>query len=972
MNMRNGHNFRFLLTLLLVTGFLLTNFGAPASKVYAQDVPSDTPTAEPQPTQTAEQPTLEPTQAPAVTETPVAQPIPATIQATVVTDTTISQPTLEPTQAPVVTQTPVPPAAPAVTQTAPVEPLVKKAPIVKINDYLSIQTLSLANGVTLIGTDIGGPPVPPPGTEAQRTVAEVVPQSAMTLPKVPAFTWVLGCSAVSSAMIAGYYDNSGYPNMYTGATNGGVMPSNDSSWSHWTDVSGRSYPNNPLIASHNGSDGRISRGTVDDYWVKYFELPDSPVQDPFITNGWAQHTWGTAIGDYMKTSQSNYYNTDGSTMFYNYYPLSSKKLTCSDMKNVYGVDINDGTYGRKLFYEARGYTVTDCYNQNTDNKISGGFSLANYKSEIDAGHPVLLNLAGHSIVGYGYDSTSSTIYIHDTWDLQQHSMTWGGSYSDMELLSVSIVNLVSLATPPALISPSGDITASQPAYKWRTVSGATGYQLKVTNTDTSAIMVNKAVSTSACSGGVCSTTPSVSLTGVNYKFEVATKNSSGMGSYSTPMTFREIRHFTPATAPALVSPSGPIWVLKPTYRWNPLLAATGYVIKVTNNDTLKVVVNSSVSTSVCGSTSCSYTPSVSLADGNYQFEVAAKNSYGQGPFGGPMTFQDFYHTPPNTPSLISPSGAVYVQKPPYKWTPSARSTGYVLKVTNTDNGVVVVNASVSTSVCKSTACSYTPSVSLYGGNYKFEVAAKNSYGQSALSAPMTFLAGFNSSFNGSSTGWKAQAGGGWSTSSYYYYTSGSFNKWSTARYNGTYTNFDFSAQLKRKNGVYFDGTNYWAPANAIFVRQGASFSSTNEWYPGYMFAYYDWGSLGHTPAFAIWRYEANGTYTIVVFANTNAVVPNGWNVLRITATGGTFNFYINDVSVYGLTDASFSRGSVGVGMQKISTASTTYYVNWATLGQYVSGVLSNAISASQQTLNAEGQNVPAGYIFPEKIKYFQP
>jgi hypothetical protein len=38
----------------------------------------------------------------------------------------------------------------------------------------------------------------------------------------------------------------------------------------------------------------------------------------------------------------------------------------------------------------------------------------------------------------------------------------------------------------------------------------------------------------------------------------------------------------------------------------------------------------------------------------------------------------------------------------------------------------------------------------------------------------------------------------------------------------------------------------------------------------------------------------------------------------------------------------------------------------------VSGALSNTISASQQTLNAAGANIPAGYIFPEKIKYFQP
>ena len=42
----------------------------------------------------------------------------------------------------------------------------------------------------------------------------------------------------------------------------------------------------------------------------------SSASDPYITGGWTQHTWGDAIGDYMKTSQSAYDNTDGSTNFY--------------------------------------------------------------------------------------------------------------------------------------------------------------------------------------------------------------------------------------------------------------------------------------------------------------------------------------------------------------------------------------------------------------------------------------------------------------------------------------------------------------------------------------------------------------------------------------------------------------------------------------------------------------------------------
>ncbi len=148
--------------------------------------------------------------------------------------------------------------------------------------------------------------------------------------------------------------------------------------------------------------------------------------------------------------------------------------------------------------------------------------------------------------------------------------------------------------------------------------------------------------------------------------------------------------------------------------------------------------------------------------------------------------------------------------------------------------------------------------------------------------------------------------------------------------------------------------------------------SVNNWYPGYTFAYYDWGTLGYTPSFGIWREEADGSSTNIVFANSDAILSNDWNVLRITASGNTFNFYINNALVYSLTDSSFSSGSVGVGMFKNSTVSTTYYATWATLGQYVSGEYSSTISAGQQAYNQSGKNVPPDYISPEKIKHFQP
>ena len=331
----------------------------------------------------------------------------------------------------------------------------------EINPYFSIEYTTAPDGTPLSGYIINGPPAPLPEFAAERAASIRSTTAGIILPDFPSFNWVFGCSAVSGAMIAGYYDRGTYPNMYAGPTNGGVMPLTDTSWPTWTDVVADTYPNNPLIASHLGVDGLAVKGSIDDYWVSY----GSAANDPYITGGWPQHTWGTAIGDFMKTSQSAYGNTDGSTSFYNYTDAPDR-LTCADMV-TYEIEDLDGTYGRKLFYEARGYTVTECYSQKTDNTIAGGFSLANFQAEINAGHPVLLNLAGHSIVGYGYDG--STIYIRDTWDNNPaniYTMPWGGSYEGMQLLSVSVVNLASTVPTTLTLAPflvKGYLTHQPPA-----------------------------------------------------------------------------------------------------------------------------------------------------------------------------------------------------------------------------------------------------------------------------------------------------------------------------------------------------------------------------------------------------------------------------------------------------------------------------------------------------------------------------
>ncbi|MCX6012099.1 MAG: YDG domain-containing protein, partial [Chloroflexi bacterium] len=277
------------------------------------------------------------------------------------------------------------------------------------------------------------------------------------------FDWSYGCSATSAAMLFVYYDRTGYGNMYSGSTNGGVCPLDNSMWGETV------YPSVtchecPLSATHKGIDGRTSMGHVDDYWIDY----QNAGPDPYVSN-WIEHTQGNCTGDYMGTNQSKFNNKDGGTSFYfgdegeplyNYLAPSGKR---------------DGCYGMRLFAESRGYTVVANYSQciygyegNTR-----GFTYNQFKSEIDAGRPVLIQLDGHTMLGYGYNTTGNVVYIHDTWDHNAHEMTWGGSYSGMEHYGVTVLQLA-INTTTMVTSSSSTSTYGDPVTFTATVTGTSG------------------------------------------------------------------------------------------------------------------------------------------------------------------------------------------------------------------------------------------------------------------------------------------------------------------------------------------------------------------------------------------------------------------------------------------------------------------------------------------------------------------
>ncbi len=277
------------------------------------------------------------------------------------------------------------------------------------------------DGKEFVGIKVPG--LPPQGFKMP--VAQPT-ESAVLLNNVPAYDWSFGCSATSAAMMAGYYDNNGYPALYTGPANGGIAPMNNSSWgSAW--INGEERKLCPLSATRLGLDGRLSRGHVDDYWV----VSGDPGPDPYVSNGWVQHSYEDCTSDFMKTNQAEYGNSDGSTIF----------VYWADGGPYGEPNDGDGCYGLKLFFESKGCAVLSYYNQYIlgYNGVTKGFTFGQYCDLIDRGRPVLIQVAGHTMLGIGYDVTGNKVYLHDTWDYNMHEMTWGDSYAGMQHYGVAVI-----------------------------------------------------------------------------------------------------------------------------------------------------------------------------------------------------------------------------------------------------------------------------------------------------------------------------------------------------------------------------------------------------------------------------------------------------------------------------------------------------------------------------------------------------
>jgi hypothetical protein len=270
-------------------------------------------------------------------------------------------------------------------------------------------------------------------------------QPYVYLTEVPDYSWWAGCFGTASGNLAGFWDRHGYPNIYTGPTDGGVAPLSD----------GGKFGIRSMWSSQKGLDGRPTDqpGHRDDYWTEY----EFTGQDRYVTEARTEHS-PDCIGDFIGLSQNKWPSLAGECRG-NIDAFSFVFWDKTGNRRVNYYTTNGATYvpdigsGLREWMRWRGYDA-DVFTQLTDfnpeRTTAAGFTYDDVKREINAGYPVLcflqpqgtfnrtvlgvpnVNPEIHGVMIYGYFSDTFSGYdkgvvIHTSWATGETLLNWSSA-----------------------------------------------------------------------------------------------------------------------------------------------------------------------------------------------------------------------------------------------------------------------------------------------------------------------------------------------------------------------------------------------------------------------------------------------------------------------------------------------------------------------------------------------------------------
>lgn len=164
--------------------------------------------------------------------------------------------------------------------------------------------------------------------------------------------------------------------------------------------------------------------------------------------------------------------------------------------------------------------------------------------------------------------------------------------------------------------------------------------------------------------------------------------------------------------------------------------------------------------------------------------------------------------------------------------------------------------------------------------------------------------GFSEQFTSSLDNWTQNSTALWTVGSGYASVTGTgSNKDANMTYKlATFATLDYSVTMRRSISAY--------ASNGIYFRGVATPQRIDgSWHSGYWFGYTNSGSfqVGYT--------DADGNWTSLSgWTASPAILPAGWNRLRVVAVGSSMQFFINGTQVFATTNGLSAAGEVGIEM----------------------------------------------------------
>lgn len=175
---------------------------------------------------------------------------------------------------------------------------------------------------------------------------------------------------------------------------------------------------------------------------------------------------------------------------------------------------------------------------------------------------------------------------------------------------------------------------------------------------------------------------------------------------------------------------------------------------------------------------------------------------------------------------------------------------------------------------------------------------------------------FSSSFNGSMAGWYAVTGPWAIASGTLLRSSGLANNSASVAHSNQYGDIIFEVRMKRTGSCL-------TCSNRLIVRGNPNSLVANKWKPAYYFQYANNGT------FSVYEYTSSGAELVKKpWSASAAILPSGWNILKVVASGNSLKFYINGSLVWAGADDSLVVGQLGIGFYR-NAASGPLNVDWA-------------------------------------------